>query len=111
MGVQKAVLKPASAANINAKPKTGQTVTVHYTGTLVDGTKFGSSVDRGQPFSFTLGVGQVIKGWDVGVASMCLGEISNLKITSEYGYGVNGSPPKIPPNATLMFQVELISFR
>lgn len=81
------------------------------TGTLEDGTKFDSSVDRGQPFKFKIGAGQVIKGWDEGFASMKVGEKALLVIRSDYGYGDAGSPPKIPPKATLNFEVELLGFK
>ena len=79
-------------------------------GTLTDGTEFDSSVSRNQPFTFTLGTGQVIKGWDLGFASMSKGEHAVLTIKSDYGYGDTGSPPKIPGGATLVFDVELINF-
>jgi len=80
-------------------------------GTLSDGTKFDSSVDRGKPFTFTIGQGQVIRGWDEGFASMFVGEKATLTIRSDYGYGKNGSPPKIPADATLYFDVELLGFK
>jgi hypothetical protein len=90
-------------------PKTGQNVTVHYTGTLVDGTKFDSSVDKGQPYKFRLGVDPVIQGWVEGLMTMKAGGKRRLIIPAELGYGVSGNPPKIPPNATLIFEVELLS--
>lgn len=91
-----------------AGPETGQTVSVHYTGWLTDGTKFDSSVDRGQPFQFGLGLGQVIKGWDEGVAQMKVGEKAKLTIQPEKAYGEQGFPGAIPPNSTLVFEVELL---
>ncbi|AIK95866.1 peptidylprolyl isomerase [Candidatus Paracaedibacter acanthamoebae] len=92
-----------------AEAKAGQLVTVHYTGRLTDGTKFDSSVDRNQPFRFMLGVGQVIKGWDEGVVGMKIGGQRKLVIPAEKGYGARGAGAAIPPNATLEFDVELIS--
>lgn len=91
-------------------PKTGQQVKVHYTGTLEDGTKFDSSVDRGQPFEFPIGVGRVIKGWDEGVMSMKVGGKRKLVIPAELGYGSRGIGP-IPPNSTLIFDVELLGVK
>lgn len=90
-----------------AAAKAGDTVTVHYIGKLTDGKVFDSSVDRGEPFSFTLGAGQVIKGWDEGLVGMKEGGKRILMIAPDYGYGSQGVGP-IPPNSTLIFQVELI---
>ncbi len=85
---------------------------MHYTGTLKsNGKKFDSSLDRNQPFEFTLGVGQVIKGWDEGIAGMCVGEKRKLIIPSEMGYGSRGAGADIPPNADLVFEVELLNIK
>ena len=89
-------------------PKTGDTVKVHYTGWLTDGSKFDSSVDRNDPFSFVLGIGQVIEGWDKGVATMHVGDKVRLTIPPAMAYGEAGYPGAIPPNATLVFEVELL---
>jgi FKBP-type peptidyl-prolyl cis-trans isomerase len=90
--------------------KTGDTVHVQYTGTLMNGTKFDSSYDHGgDPFKFTLGKGEVIKGWDQGVVGMKVGGKRRLRIPSDLGYGAKGSPPNIPANAGLVFEVELVS--
>ena len=91
-----------------AEAKSGNTVTVNYTGTLTDGTKFDSSYDHGQPFSFLLGAGQVIKGWDLGVAGMKVGGKRKLTIPAELAYGAAGVPGRIAPNSTLLFTVELL---
>ena len=89
----------------------GKTVDVHYTGWLLDGKKFDSSKDRGQPFSFALGGGQVIRGWDEGVAGMKIGGTRILMIPPDLGYGARGAGGVIPPNATLKFEVELLGVR
>jgi len=94
-----------------AEAKTGDMVSVHYTGTLITGEKFDSSLDRGTPFSFTLGAGEVIKGWDEGVAGMKVGGKRKLTIPPELGYGASGYPPVIPQNATLIFEVELVEIK
>src|ERR1700744_4423201 len=98
-----------------ASPQTGQICVMHYTGWLyengVKGKKFDSSVDRGQPFEFKIGVGQVIRGWDEGVATMKVGGKRTLIIPPELGYGARGAGGVIPPNATLMFDVELLGVK
>lgn len=93
-----------------AEAKAGQMATVHYTGWLPDGTKFDSSRDRGDPFAFPIGAGQVIKGWDEGVAGMHVGGRRLLVIPASLGYGDKGSDP-IPPNSTLVFDVELLGVK
>lgn len=90
-------------------PQKGDDVVVHYTGTLTDGSKFDSSRDKGQPFTFKLGVGGMIKGWDEGVATMKVGERRKLIVPADLGYGTSGVPGFIPPNATLIFDIELLS--
>ena len=95
--------------NGEIKTKKGDTIAVHYVGTLEDGTKFDSSLDREETFSFTIGAGQVIKGWDEGTVGMKIGEKRKLIVPSELGYGNRGAGNIIPPNATLIFEVELIS--
>lgn len=106
-GVLKEILRASSETE---QPMNGDTVFVHYVGTLLDGTKFDSSRDRGEKFSFEVGKGNVIKGWDMGVPTMRRGELARFTIRSEYAYGESGSPPTIPPNATLVFEIELFEF-
>src|SRR5207249_240859 len=99
------VVKEDLMVGTGAEAKTGSAVKVDYTGTLVDGTKFDSSKDRGTPFTFVIGGGQVIKGWEQGVVGMKVGGRRKLTIPSELGYGREGRPPTIPPNATLVFDI------
>ena len=103
-GLKYTVLK----AGKGATPKPGQTVVVHYTGTLTNGNKFDSSRDKGQPFSFIVGQGQVIPGWDEALSTMKVGERRKLTIPPKLGYGAAGAGGVIPPNATLIFDVELL---
>jgi FK506-binding protein 4/5 len=106
-GVLKELIKPGTG---DEKPFIGDNVFVHYTGTLLDGTKFDSSRDRGEKFKFDIGKGNVIKGWDIGIATMKRGEQARFTIRSEYAYGDQGSGEKIPPGTTLVFDVELFDF-
>ncbi|KAF7993876.1 hypothetical protein HCN44_011145 [Aphidius gifuensis] len=108
MGVDVEVLSPGDGQRY---PKTGQTVIVHYTGTLTNGKKFDSSRDRNKPFQFKIGKGEVIKGWDQGVAQMSIGERARLTCSPDFAYGAQGHPGVIPPNATLIFDVELINIK
>jgi peptidylprolyl isomerase len=106
-GLQYTIDQPGTGA----QPQPGQTVSVHYTGWLTDGTKFDSSRDRGTPLEFPLGQARVIKGWDEGIAAMKVGEKRTLVIPPDLGYGARGSSGVIPPNATLVFKVELVGAR
>lgn len=105
MGVDVETIKQGDGVTF---PTRGQTVVIHYTGTLTNGTKFDSSRDRGRPLKFSIGGGQVIKGWDEGIAKMSVGETSRLTVSPDYGYGAAGSANVVPPNATLIFEVELL---
>ena len=104
-GLKSWVLK----AGTGAAPTRGQRVTVHYTGWLADGTKFDSSVDKGRPYSFAVGTGRVVPGWDEGVGMMKVGEKRQFSIPPELGYGDRGAGGVIPPGATLTFDVELLA--
>ena len=92
-------------------PSSGHTIIAHFTGKLDDGTKFDSSRDRNEPFSFILGAGQVIRGWEEVVGKMSKGQLVLMTCTHEYGYGAHGNPPIIPPNEKLTFEIELIDFK
>ncbi|CAE6441891.1 hypothetical protein ACGC1H_004297 [Rhizoctonia solani] len=105
MGVIINRLQPGDGVHF---PRKGDTVTIHYVGTLLDGSKFDSSRDRGAPFITQIGVGKVIRGWDEGVPLLSLGEKALLTATADYAYGERGFPPNIPSNATLNFEVELL---
>src|SRR5436305_14796209 len=105
------LVKEDMTVGTGAEAKTGQKVSVHYTGWLTDGKKFDSSKDRGQPFSFPLGGGRVIKGWDEGVQGMKVGGVRRLTIPPQLGYGASGAGGVIPPNATLVFEVELLDVK
>jgi len=109
-GIMKKILEEAPEG-ARGPPPNGFEVTAHYTGTLEDGSKFDSSHDRNKPFTFTIGKGQVINGWDLGFASMKVGEKAILAINSDYGYGAHGMPPKIPGGARLTFEVKLLDFK
>ncbi|RVE62059.1 hypothetical protein OJAV_G00176890 [Oryzias javanicus] len=105
MGVDVQTVRPGDGKTF---PQKGHTVTVHYVGTLMNGKKFDSSRDRGEPFQFKLGAGEVIRGWDDGVAQMSVGQLAKLTCSPDFAYGSRGYPPIIPPNATLIFEVELL---
>ncbi|PRP86864.1 hypothetical protein PROFUN_05081 [Planoprotostelium fungivorum] len=106
MGVTVETISAGDGKNF---PKSGDKVSIHYVGTLqTNGNKFDSSRDRGQPFQCTIGVGQVIKGWDEGVPQLSIGQKARLTCTPDYAYGPRGFPPVIPPNSTLIFEVELL---
>ncbi|KAG8957616.1 FK506 binding protein proline rotamase rapamycin-binding protein [Tulasnella sp. 408] len=105
MGVTVETLAPGDGVNF---PKKGDKVTIHYVGTLADGTKFDSSRDRGKPFETVIGEGRVIKGWDEGVPQLSIGQKAILRITPDYGYGARGAGGVIPANADLNFEVELL---
>ncbi|KAK6352989.1 FK506 binding protein proline rotamase rapamycin-binding protein [Orbilia brochopaga] len=105
MGVEKEIISPGDGQTY---PKVGDRISIHYTGTLTNGKKFDSSIDRGSPFTTVIGTGKVIKGWDEAVPTMSVGEKARLTITPDYAYGDRGFPNLIPPGATLIFEVELL---
>ena len=102
------VVQSVAAEDCKEKSASGDTLHMHYTGTVLEGAEFDSSGKRGKPFTFPLGGGRVIKGWDQGLLDMCVGEKRKLTIPPELGYGARGRPPKIPPNSVLVFDVELL---
>lgn len=106
MGVQIETIRPGDGKTF---PQKGQTVTVHYVGTLTNGEKFDSSRDRASPFKFKIGANEVIRAWDEGVAQMSRGQVARLTCSPDYAYGAAGYPPIIPPNSTLIFEVELLN--
>ncbi|KJE95462.1 FK506-binding protein [Capsaspora owczarzaki ATCC 30864] len=108
MGVEVTTITPGDGVR---KPQKGQTVSVHYTGTLTNGNKFDSSRDRNKPFTFKIGQGEVIKGWDEGVAQMSIGQRATLTCSPDYAYGARGYPPIIPANSVLIFDVELLDIK
>ncbi|XP_034742635.1 FK506-binding protein 1-like [Etheostoma cragini] len=105
MGVEVETIRPGDGKTF---PQRGQNVSVHYVGTLTNGKKFDSSRDRGDPFKFKIGQGQVIRAWDEGVAQMSVGQVAKLTCSPDYAYGAKGYPPVIPGNSTLIFEVELL---
>lgn len=106
--LQVQVVQPGEAGR---QAKNGDSLVMHYEGTLVNGAEFDSSYKRGDPFRFTLGQGMVIPGWDQGIVGMCRGEVRHLTIPSHLAYGDDGYPPVIPPKATLKFKIELLEFQ
>lgn len=108
MSIQKEILKPGTS---DRAVQNGDTVIVHYTGTFEDGKKFDSSMDRGQPFSFVAGGGMVIRGWDEGLIGMKIGEKAKFTLPGDFAYGPQGIPGVIPPNATLIFEIELLDIK
>ena len=108
MGIQIKTLVLGDGRSI---PTRGNTVIVHYTSKLEDGTRLDSSRDRNEPFEFILGAGQVIRGWEETLAQMSKGQLSQITVPPEYGYGQEGFPPSIPGNTTLIFEIELIDFK